>query len=197
MGLELFAAAGPAVVPRLGATRPVFLDLKLHDIPNTVAGAIAALLPLGAAMVTLHAAGGAAMVAAARDAAGTAPDRPLLLAVTVLTSLDGAALTAAGLPGDPEGLALALARSALGAGADGVVCSVREVAALRAAFGPGPLLVTPGVRPAGAAVQDQARPATPEAAVAAGVDWIVVGRPITGAPDPAVAAAAIARALHA
>jgi orotidine-5'-phosphate decarboxylase len=200
LGLELFGAAGPEAVRRVAARgrAPVFLDLKLHDIPNTVAGAVRALLPLAPAMLTLHAAGGPAMVAAAREAAeaaGGAPRRPILLAVTVLTSLDAAALASTGVAGGPVQQALRLARLALDAGADGLVCSPHEVARLRDALGAGPRLVVPGVRPAGSAAGDQARTATPAEAVAAGADWIVVGRPITGAPDPAAAAAAIAAEL--
>lgn len=192
-GLELFGAAGPGIVPRLAAHRPVFLDLKLHDIPNTVAGAVRAALPLGAAMLTLHAAGGAAMVAAAREAAEAAGSaRPVLLAVTVLTSLDAGALAATGVPDAPLAQVLRLARLAIAAGADGLVCSPEEVAPIRDALGAAPLLVVPGIRPAGAAAgDDQRRTATPERAVADGADWIVVGRPITRAPDPADAARAI------
>lgn len=196
VGLELYAAAGPAAVRAVAEHAPVFLDLKLHDIPNTAAGAVRALLPLRPAMLTLHAAGGAAMLAAAREAAETAgAERPVLLAVTVLTSLDAAALAATGVADPPEAQVLRLARLALAAGADGLVCSPREAAALRAALGPGPLLVVPGVRPAGSDAGDQARTATPAEAVAAGADWIVLGRPLTGAPDPAAAAEAVAREL--
>ncbi len=195
LGLEFFLANGAAGMRAIGG-RPVFLDLKLHDIPNTVAGAVRAVLPLAPRMLTLHAAGGAAMIAAARQAAEAAGEaRPVLLAVTVLTSLDGAALAATGVIGTPAEQVLRLARLALAAGADGLVCSPLEVAMLRAALGPGPKLVVPGIRPAGAAVGDQARVMTPRAAVAAGADWIVIGRPITGAADPAAAAAAIAADL--
>jgi len=195
LGLEFFLANGAAGF-RAIAGRPIFLDLKLHDIPNTVAGAVRAVLPLAPRMLTLHAAGGPAMINAARQAAEAAGGtRPLLLAVTVLTSLDGAALTATGVIGTPAEQALRLGRMALAAGADGLVCSPLEVATLRAALGPRPTLVVPGIRPAGAAVGDQARVMTPRAAVAAGADWIVVGRPITGAADPSTAAAAIAADL--
>jgi orotidine-5'-phosphate decarboxylase len=209
VGLELFAAHGPAAAARVAAAgaasgTPVFLDLKLHDIPNTVAGAVRAVLPLRPAMLTVHAGGGAAMVAAAREAAehvggggGGDGARPAVLAVTVLTSLDAASLAAMGVAGGPTQQVLRLARLALGAGADGLVCSPREVTRLRDAFGAAPHLVVPGVRPAGTAAGDQARVATPEEAVQAGADWIVVGRPITGATDPAAAAAAIAEALPA
>lgn len=198
VGLELFCAAGPAAVAAVARHAPVFLDVKLHDIPNTVAGALRALLPLRPAMVTLHAGGGPAMVAAARaEAEKAGAERPLLLAVTVLTSMDEAALAATGVGGTAAAQVLRLARMAVAAGADGLVCSPREAALLRAELGPGPALVVPGVRPAGSAAGDQARTATPQEAVAAGADWIVVGRPITGAPDPAAAAAAIAAGLPA
>ena len=174
----------------------MFLDLKLHDIPNTVAGAVRALLPLRPAMLTLHAAGGGAMVEAAREAAQEAGEaRPLLLAVTVLTSLDAGALARTGVADPPEAQVLRLARLALDNGADGLVCSPREAAAIRAEFGARPVLVVPGVRPAGSAAGDQARTATPAEAVAAGADWIVLGRPLTGAADPAAAAASIAAEL--
>nr|WP_282571981.1 orotidine-5'-phosphate decarboxylase [Roseomonas acroporae] len=196
VGLELFDAVGPAAPATVSARAPVFLDLKLHDIPNTVAGAVGALLPLRPAMLTLHAAGGAAMIEAARHAAERAgAARPLLLAVTVLTSLDAAALAATGVSDPPAAQVLRLARLALSAGADGLVCSPREVAALRDALGAAPALVVPGIRPAGSATGDQARTATPAEAVAAGADWIVVGRPVTGAADPAAAAAAIVAGL--
>jgi orotidine-5'-phosphate decarboxylase len=196
VGLELFGAAGPEAVRRIAARAPVFLDLKLHDIPNTVAGAVRALLPLRPAMLTLPAAGGEVMVEAAREAAQDALDeRPLLLAVTVLTSLDADLLAETGVFDPPETQVLRLARLALDNGADGLVCSPREVAAIRAEFGPKPLLVVPGVRPTGSAAADQARTATPAEAVAAGADWIVLGRPLTGAADPAAAAASVAAEL--
>ncbi len=196
VGLELFAAAGPDGVVRIARHAPVFLDLKLHDIPNTVAGAVRSVLALRPAMLTVHAAGGRAMIAAAREAAERAgPQRPAILAVTVLTSLDDAALAEAGVADGAERQVLRLARLALDAGADGLVCSPREVARLRDALGPVPMLVVPGVRPAGSDAGDQARVATPEDTVRAGADWIVIGRPITRAADPAAAAAAIAAAL--
>ena len=194
LGLELFGAAGPAGFAGVAAHAPVFLDLKLHDIPNTVAGAVRALLPLRPAMLTLHAAGGPAMIAAARRAA-EGLDRPLLLAVTVLTSMDEAALEATGIPGGIAAQVLRLARMALDAGADGLVCSPLEVAMLRATLGAAPYLVVPGVRPAGTEAADQARTATPAEAVAAGADWIVIGRPFTRAADPVAAACAIAASL--
>jgi orotidine-5'-phosphate decarboxylase len=195
LGLEFYFANGGAGVRGI-AQRPVFLDLKLHDIPNTVAGAVRAVLPLRPAFLTLHAAGGRAMIAAAREAAEAAgPARPRLLAVTVLTSLDAAALQETGVAGGPRQQVLRLARLALSAGADGLVCSAHEIAPLRDAIGPGPLLVVPGIRPAGTASQDQARTMTPREAAQAGADWLVVGRPITAAPDPGAAAAAIAAEL--
>jgi len=198
LGLELFMAAGPAAVRAMAAQAPVFLDLKLHDIPNTVAGAVRSLLPLRPAMLTLHAAGGPAMLSAAREAAEAAgPDRPILLAVTVLTSLDAATLAAVGVAGGPVEQVLRLARMAMAAGADGLVCSPQEVARIRDALGGAPLLVVPGIRPAGSAAGDQARTATPAEAVAAGADWSVVGRPITAAADPAAAARAIVASLPA
>jgi len=196
VGLELFAAAGPEGVSRVARLAPVFLDLKLHDIPNTVAGAVRSVLALRPAMLTVHAAGGRAMVAAAREAAERAgAERPAILAVTVLTSLDDAALAEAGVAEGAGRQVLRLAQLALEAGADGLVCSPQEVAPLRDAFGPAPMLVVPGVRPAGSDAGDQARVATPAAAVRAGADWIVLGRPITQAADPAAAAAAIAASL--
>jgi orotidine-5'-phosphate decarboxylase len=192
LGLEFFLANGAAGV-RAIAGRPVFLDLKLHDIPNTVAGGVRAVLDLRPKMLTIHAAGGAAMIQAARQAAETTgAERPMILAVTVLTSLDTAALAATGVAASPADQVLRLARLALSAGADALVCSPLEVAMLRDALGAGVKLIVPGIRPAGSATGDQARTLTPAEAVAAGASWIVVGRPITGAADPAAAAAAIA-----
>ena len=193
VGLELFAAEGPAAVlaaARLG--RPVFLDLKLHDIPNTVEGAARSAARSGAALLTVHAAGGAEMVRAAVKGAGPGVR---VLAVTVLTSLDDSALLAIGLAGPAEAAVVRLARLAVGAGAGGLVCSPHEVAAVRAAVGPGPLLVVPGVRPPGAEKGDQARVATPAEAVKAGADVVVIGRPLRLAPDPAQAARDIAATL--
>ena len=196
LGLELFCAAGPSSVASLRGLAPVFLDVKLHDIPNTVAGAIGTLAPLGASMITIHAAGGPAMIAAARKAAEAAgAARPLLLAVTVLTSIDADTLRAIGVETDPAEQVVRLARMAFEAGADGLVCSPREVAPIRDALGDAPALVVPGIRPPGAALGDQSRVATPEEAVRDGADWIVVGRPVTGAADPAAAARAITESL--
>jgi orotidine-5'-phosphate decarboxylase len=195
LGLEFFLANGAAGV-RAIAGRPVFLDLKLHDIPNTVAGGVRAVLDLRPRMLTIHASGGAKMIEAAREAAETTgTDRPMILAVTVLTSLDAAALAATGVTDSPADQVLRLARLALSAGADALVCSPLEVAMLRRMLGPEAKFVVPGIRPAGASTDDQARTMTPAEAVAAGANWIVVGRPITGAADPAAAAAAIAASL--
>lgn len=190
VGLELFVAAGPELVRRLaGDGWAVFLDLKLHDIPATVAGAVRSASGLGVELLTLHTSGGRAMIeaaAAARDAG-----LPRLLGVTVLTSLDDAQLEAIGMPGGAGAGVERLAALARGAGCDGVVSSPREVAAVKRVCGADFLAVTPGIRPAGAARDDQARVATPADAVRAGADVLVVGRPIMKAPDPAAAAAAI------
>jgi orotidine-5'-phosphate decarboxylase len=197
VGLELFSAEGGPAARRISEYGPVFLDLKLHDIPNTVAGAVRSLTPLRPAYLTIHAAGGGAMIAAAREAAERAggAERTRILAVTVLTSLDAAALADTGVAGGPVRQVLRLARLAVAAGADGLVCSPREVAPIRDALGGAPVLVVPGVRPAGSAADDQARTATPEEIAEAGADFVVVGRPVTRAADPAAAAASIARAL--
>jgi orotidine-5'-phosphate decarboxylase len=193
VGLELFCRHGPAVIDAVrGATGVgLFLDLKLHDIPATVAGAARAVAGLRPTFLTVHASGGAAMVRAAVEAA---PDVHIA-AVTVLTSLGAADLQGIGLQGLPLDAARRLAVLAVGAGARALVCSPQEVAAIRAEVGPDITLITPGVRPAGAATQDQARVATPAAAIAAGADLLVVGRPITGADDPGAAAALIAADL--
>lgn len=197
VGLQLFSAEGGAAVRRIAAQRPVFLDVKLHDIPNTVAGAVRSLAPYGPAWITIHASGGPAMVEAARKAAETAGGaaRPRILAVTVLTSIDAATLAETGVSGGPVQQVLRLARLAMAAGADGLVCSPREVAPIRDALGELPVLVVPGVRPAGSVADDQARTATPEQVAKDGADWIVVGRPITRANDPGATARAIAAAL--
>jgi orotidine-5'-phosphate decarboxylase len=194
-GLEFFLSNGPTGL-KIANGAPVFLDLKLHDIPNTVAGAVRALLPLKVNMLTVHAGGGAAMVEAAAAAAAEAgADRPKILAVTVLTSLDASALHGIGVAGGATQQVLRLGRLALEAGADGLVCSAHELGPLRDAFGSAPILVVPGIRPEGSALNDQARVMTPQAAVAAGASYIVVGRPITGAVDPGKAAAGIAASL--
>jgi orotidine-5'-phosphate decarboxylase len=197
LGLEYFLSQGPAGLI-IANENLLFLDLKLHDIPNTVAGAVRSLVPLGIAMLTIHAAGGAAMISAARDAAeqtATAEKRPQIIAVTVLTSLDASALHSTGISGGTTQQVLRLARLALDAGADGLVCAAHELPQLRDAFGEKPVLVVPGIRPAGSPAGDQARTMTPSDAIAAGADYIVVGRPITQAPNPAQAAGAIAAAI--
>ena len=193
VGLELFCAEGPAAVEKVRAAADVelFLDLKLHDIPATVAGAARALGPLRPRLLTVHAGGGPAMIAAAADAM---PDT-LIAAVTILTSLSAEDLERVGITGTPDEAVTRLARLAVDAGARALVCSPREVALVRAAVGDGVVLVTPGVRPAGADANDQARVATPEQALADGADLLVVGRPITAAADPAEAAQAIAASL--
>ena len=197
VGKELFTAAGPGLVRELaGRGFRVFLDLKFHDIPNTVAQACAAATRLGVWMLNVHASGGAAMMAAARDAVGrTAAEaglpRPLLIAVTVLTSLSAGDLAAIGVNASPEEQVLRLARLTQAQGLDGVVCSAREAAALKRALGPGFTLVTPGIRPEGSAANDQARVMTPPQAIAAGADHLVIGRPIAAAPDPQAALDAI------
>jgi orotidine-5'-phosphate decarboxylase len=196
VGLEFFLANGPVGVRGLSAA-PIFLDLKLHDIPNTVAGAVRAVLPLRPRMLTIHAAGGSAMIDAACQAAQAGgSERPMILAVTVLTSLDQAGLTTTGIAASAAEQVLRLGRLAVEAGADGLVCSPLEVAMLRRDLGSAVKLVVPGIRPEGSASNDQARTMTPADAVAAGADWIVVGRPITEAADPATAAAAIAASLR-
>ncbi|MEY4880456.1 MAG: orotidine 5-phosphate decarboxylase [Pseudomonadota bacterium] len=193
VGLEFISALGPDGIRAMVATGlPVFADVKFHDIPNTVAGAVRALAPLGPAIIDVHAAGGSAMMRAARDAAAETTPRAKIIAVTVLTSLDSPGLAETGVAASPLDQVVRLARLAQGAGLDGVVCSPLEIAAVRKACGPGFLIVTPGVRPAGAALGDQQRVMTPGEAISAGADFLVVGRPITGASDPAAAARAIA-----
>jgi len=191
VGLELFCSSGPDVVEAVRGDHDVFLDLKLHDIPNTVAGAARAVASLRPRYLTVHASGGADMVRAAVEAA----PEVTIAAVTVLTSLSAEALQAVGLAGPPRDAVLRLAALAVGAGAGALVCSPQEVAAVRAEVGPGVVLITPGVRPVGADVGDQARVATPQQALADGADLLVVGRPITGAPDPGAAAAELAASL--
>ncbi|HVB27582.1 MAG TPA: orotidine-5'-phosphate decarboxylase [Mycobacteriales bacterium] len=193
VGLELFCRGGPDVVQAVRGASGVelFLDVKLHDIPATVAGAARAVARLRPRYVTVHAAGGAAMVRAAVEAA---PD-VLIAGVTVLTSLGAADLESIGLAGPPGDAVRRLAVLAVAAGARALVCSPHEVAGLRAEVGPDVVLITPGVRPAGAERQDQARVATPEQALADGADLLVIGRPITGEADPGAAAARIAAAL--
>ena len=195
LGKEFFTAEGPQGVRAVteAADQPLFLDLKFHDIPNTVAGAIRSACRLRPAMINVHATGGRAMLQAAREAVADAggDQRPHLLAVTLLTSLDDGDLAEIGILGPMAERSVELARLARDCGLDGVVCSPWEIAAIREACGPGFLLVVPGVRPAGAAVGDQKRVMTPAQACAAGADVLVMGRPITGADDPAAAARAI------
>jgi orotidine-5'-phosphate decarboxylase len=192
VGKELFTREGPSIVRTLVARgRPVFLDLKYHDIPNTVAGACRAAADLGVWMVNVHASGGPAMLRAARDAVAGCAHRPLLIAVTVLTSLDAAELAAVGIKDNPEQQVLRLTRLARDCGLDGVVCSPQEIASVKDECGAGFLTVTPGIRPAEASLDDQQRVATPASAVGAGGDYLVVGRPITRAQNPRAALAAI------
>ncbi|HET6816848.1 MAG TPA: orotidine-5'-phosphate decarboxylase [Mycobacteriales bacterium] len=194
VGLELFCHEGPTAVEKIRAAADVdvFLDLKLHDIPATVAGAARSVAHLQPRYLTVHAGGGPAMVAAAAEAL---PDT-LIAAVTVLTSLSADDLDRIGLAGPPHDAVRRLARLAVDAGARALVCSPQEVALVRAEVGRDVVLITPGVRPAGASLDDQARVATPEQAIADGADLLVVGRPITGAADPSAAAAAIAATLR-
>jgi orotidine-5'-phosphate decarboxylase len=194
VGLELYLRHGAAAVFAVAnaAGRPVFLDLKLHDIPATVAGAARSVAELEPAYVTVHASGGSAMVRAAVDAL---PQQTLVAGVTVLTSLDPAALAALGFTGSPLDVVRRLALLAVDAGARALVCSPQEVAVVRSEVGTDVVLVTPGVRPAGGSADDQARVATPLQALADGADLLVVGRPITGAADPAQAASALAEQL--
>jgi orotidine-5'-phosphate decarboxylase len=219
VGSELFTAEGPVPVRYLVTTgHRVFLDLKFHDIPNTVRAAAREAAELGVSMVNVHASGGRKMMEAALEGARSAlhhavhgsalqpvsrgvqasagiavgdEARPKVLAVTILTSLASQDLEELGISGTPVEAVLRLARLAQSAGLDGVVASPREISAIRQACGPGFLIVTPGIRPASAATDDQARIATPASAIAAGADYLVVGRPITGAPDPVAAADAI------
>lgn len=193
VGNQLFTAEGPKVVEKLaGLGFGIFLDLKFHDIPNTVAGAVASAAKLpGVKLLTLHATGGLAMMRAARQAAGTKKNRPALLGVTILTSMDAQTMESVGLAGTPGSRAVALARLAKEGGLDGVVASAHEVAAIREACGADFLIVVPGIRPASGSMDDQSRVATPADAIRAGASYLVVGRPITSADDPRKAALAI------
>jgi orotidine-5'-phosphate decarboxylase len=194
VGLQVYLRDGAEGVRRAreaSGGRDVFLDLKLHDIPATVAGAARSVAALEPTYLTVHASGGRAMVRAAVDAL---PDT-LVVGVTVLTSLGEDDLAAVGLAGPAHDAVRRLAVLAVDSGARALVCSPREVALVRREVGDGVLLITPGVRPAGAAADDQSRVATPEQALAAGADLLVVGRPITGAPDPGAAARALAQSL--
>lgn len=194
LGLEFFVANGPAGITTVaGGGVPLFLDLKLHDIPNTVAGAMRAAVAMAPAMTTVHAVGGFEMMKAAVEAAGEAAAkqgvaRPAILAVTVLTSMGQAELPAIGVAGSVDDQVRRLAGLAQSAGVDGVVCSAHEVESLRAQCGPDLKLVIPGIRPAWSAANDQKRILTPAEAIARGADILVIGRPITAADDPAEAA---------
>jgi orotidine-5'-phosphate decarboxylase len=194
VGKELFTAAGPDIVRRLHDKGfQVFLDLKFHDIPNTVAGACRAAARLGVWMMNVHASGGEAMMKAAREAIAGSARPPLLIGVTVLTSLDDAALERIGFRGKAHAVVQRLAALARDCGLDGVVCSAQEAPALRKlAAGQSFALVTPGIRLAGAAADDQSRVVTPQEAVRLGADYLVIGRPITASPDPV----ATLRAIH-
>ncbi len=201
LGMEFFYAHGAAGYHRLAAYgQPIFLDLKLHDIPNTVAAAVRALAPLEPQLLNVHAAGGAAMMKAAAEAAAEAEDKglnaPTMLAVTVLTSLSESDLHAIGVSGSPRDQVLRLAALARDNHMQGVVCSAHEIEMLRAEMGPDFKLIVPGIRPAGSDVQDQKRVMTPEDARRAGADILVIGRAITGADVPAEAAAAITATLE-
>jgi len=190
LGLEYFMANGPqGYAPFVGTDLPLFVDVKLHDIPNTVAGGIASLLPLQPDFITIHTSGGPAMMKAAAQAADKAQSkRPKILGVTVLTSLDANDLRAVGQNPDTEGQVKRLALLAKECGLDGIVCSPVEVKMLRETCGPDLILMVPGIRPAWAATGDQKRVMTPREAIDAGATYLVIGRPITGADDPAAAA---------
>jgi len=197
VGSQLFTAEGPRAVETLaGLGFGIFLDLKFHDIPNTVAGAVGAAAELPKVrLLTLHTLGGPAMMGAAHEAVAGRKKRPALLGVTILTSMDEAALGGVGITGTPAERALALARLAQDSGLDGVVASGQEARAIREACGPRFLIVVPGVRPTGADTDDQSRVTTPAQAISSGADYLVVGRPITDAKSPRAAALAIAREI--
>jgi orotidine-5'-phosphate decarboxylase len=197
VGMELFYAAGSGLIHDLREKGfEVFLDLKLHDIPNTVAGAVRSVTTTGASLLTLHASGGERMMLAAVEAA-QASGSPRLLAVTVLTSMDAADLNGTGVASSPRDQAIRLALLAQKCGVAGMVCSPEEVEVLRGKLDVGNLLVVPGIRPAGAPVGDQRRISTPGSAIRDGASMLVVGRPITQAPDPAQAAASILAEMEA
>lgn len=198
IGKQLFTAEGPQFVRELVASgRKVFLDLKFHDIPNTVAGAVRAAAELGVSMLTVHASGGSKMLKSAVEAAAQSGSKPLVLAVTVLTSFSDADLQEVGFCGDVLSQALRLGALARAAGCGGLVSSAKEVRELRRELGEGFAIVTPGVRPAGSAAGDQARVVTPRDAIAVGATHLVIGRPILDAPDPAKAAVAILEEIEA
>lgn len=196
VGMELYYATGNSLIETLrNRGFHVFLDLKLHDIPNTVAGAVRSATQAGASLLTIHAAGGPAMMAAAAEAS-TGPDGPRLLAVTVLTSMDASELAAIGVASSPAEQVLRLAKLAKQSGINGMVCSAEEIGALRSELGDETLLVIPGIRPTGSDIGDQRRIATPAAAIQRGASMLVVGRPITRVADPARAAESILREIE-
>jgi orotidine-5'-phosphate decarboxylase len=196
VGMELYYAVGNRIVQQLRDRGfSVFLDLKLHDIPNTVAGAVRSAAQAGASLLTIHASGGAAMMSAAAVAASS-PGSPRLLAVTVLTSMDAHELAGIGIPASPADQVLRLAKLTQQSGINGMVCSPEEVAMLRKETGPDTFLVVPGIRPTGTAIEDQKRIATPAQAIIQGASLLVVGRPITRAADPAAAAEAILQEIE-
>jgi orotidine-5'-phosphate decarboxylase len=198
VGKELFTSSGPGLVETLaGQGFDVFLDMKFHDIPNTVAGACRAAVRLGVWMMNIHASGGRSMLEAARAAVDSSGHRPLLIGVTVLTSLTSADLSDIGVSENATDHVVRLARLAESSGLDGVVCSPQEVAMLRQGLGDRFVLVTPGIRPAGAANDDQRRIMTPSQAIRAGSDFLVIGRPITQAPDPLQALLDIEKEMNA
>lgn len=199
VGLELFTSHGPtALAPLLQRNKRIFLDLKIHDIPNTVAQAVLSAGRHRVALLTVHATGGRAMLAAAAEAAAKlGPDRPRLVAVTTLTSLAQTDLADIGVSRELREHTLALGRMAVSCGIDGIVCSAQEVSAFRKALGPDAILVTPGIRPTGADIGDQKRVATPASAVKDGANFLVVGRPILAATNPRVAAEAILAEMEA
>jgi orotidine-5'-phosphate decarboxylase len=196
VGMELFTAEGPAIVLDLVASgKRVFLDLKFHDIPNTVAGAVRTAASLGVSFLTVHAGGGSKMLRAAVEAASHSATKPTVLAVTVLTSLAADDLEEVGSSGGVEAQVLRLAGLAINAGCGGIVASAQEASALRQTLGTGFTLVTPGIRPPGGVAGDQARVVTPADAIGAGADYLVVGRPITASDSPRQAARAIAQEI--
>ena len=201
IGKELFVSAGPDIVKRVRDTgASVFLDLKFHDIPNTVAKAVASATRLDVQMLTVHTGGGAAMLqgalkGAAEAAEQTGNEAPLILGVTVLTSMDEGDLNEVGVGKTPQAQVIDLAKMATGAGLKGLVCSPKEITALRKVLPPEVKLVTPGIRPVGSEAGDQKRVMSPAEAIEAGADWLVIGRPISAADNPREAAAAILKSL--
>lgn len=197
IGKELFTRCGPSFVEEvIGHGFDVFLDLKFHDIPNTVAKAVAAAAQLGVWMVNVHASGGSTMMSAAREAVAQSAHQPLLIAVTVLTSMAGPDLIEVGVPLAPQDQVMRLAKLAQASGMDGVVCSAAETASLSSSLGKDFVLVTPGIRPIGDAANDQKRIVTPEEAIAAGSHYLVIGRPITQAANPGARLNEIFQQLH-